>query len=481
MNPRGGGSREGRGSTRQAVVTDVGLVRANNEDAYLVAPPLFAVADGMGGHRAGEVASAGAMETLAAQAGRDTDSLVAAVQAANKAVYARAVASPDLAGMGTTVTAMMATRNSVQIVHVGDSRAYLLREGRLRRLTRDHTVVERLAREGKISPDEVDRHPQRSVLERALGVAPEVDVDAHLIDVHAGDRLLLCTDGLTSMLDDDEIRAVLLADRDPDAAAHHLVAEALEAGGKDNVTALIVDFPRRDGAGGADPNATAEQPPIVLDDPGAHAGVPPILPAPPRRLSGGAAPRAAVLPGSTPRAEAPHAPASAQAAPAKPDPNGSSHHVARHRVSHALARRGTPEDLPVPRGFRGRPPGTRLLIGGAIVLPLVVIAAVAGWAALNSSWYVGADGGLVAVFRGVPGSFGGVHLSSLQSKTDVPVASLPVTYAAQVRAGMTAKSHADAVQITRNLKSLEIPTAVTATVTPATPTGTATVAPRASP
>jgi serine/threonine protein phosphatase PrpC len=433
------GSR-GPSLTRHAVATDVGLVRANNEDSYLVAPPLFAVADGMGGHRAGEVASAGAVETLATEAAHDTDSLVAAVLAANKAVYAKAVASPDLAGMGTTITAMLATRRSVQIVHVGDSRAYLLREGRLRRLTQDHTVVDRLAREGKIPADEVDRHPQRSVLERALGVGPEIDVDVQLIDVHPGDRLLLCTDGLTSMLDDEEIREILLAERAPEVTAQRLVDDALQAGGKDNVTALVVDFPRH--TDGPDPNATAEQPAVVLDDP---------LP-PPRRFAqrggpGGLGASATDVTAGETRVVGGRA---TTAPPVSP------------RHSERVA---PPDDgPPVPRGFGRRPPGTKLLIAGAIIIPLVVIGLLGAWAAVRSSWYVGADEGMVAVFRGVPGSFGGIQLSSLSSKTNVAIASLPQAYQARVRSGMDAKGRTDAVRITDNLRQLEIP--VSATVTP---------------
>ena len=181
-------------------------------------------------------------------------------------MYAQASQNPDLAGMGTTITAMLASADGAQIVHVGDSRAYLLRDGRLRRLTQDHTVVERLAREGKIPANEVDHHPQRSVLERALGVGPEVDVDVQLLDVHLGDRLLLCTDGLTTMLEDEEIQAILREEKEPDAASRRLIAEALEAGGKDNVTAVVVDFPRtgpRTGPG-ANPATTAEQPVVVV-------------------------------------------------------------------------------------------------------------------------------------------------------------------------------------------------------------------------
>ena len=477
------------GGPRYAAATDRGLVRANNEDAYLLAPPLFAVADGMGGHRAGEVASAEALQTLAKQAGHDTDSLVAAVDAANSAVYARASSSPDLAGMGTTITAMVITHDGVQIVHVGDSRAYRLRDGRLRRLTQDHTVVDRLAREGKITQDEIEHHPQRSVLERALGVSPEVAADVQLIDVHPGDRLLLCTDGLTSMLHDDDIRRVLHTERDPQAATQRLIREALNAGGKDNVTAIIVDFPR---AGGPDPDVTAEQPVIALDPPAR-------LPPQPRRL--------ARQPQAQPQAQPP---AQAQA-PAQPHAaTGTAAEPTSHRWSKGAApdapaappvrptatgqRTGTwspsgvagaptggghgpqppPYFPPAPR----RPAGIRLLIGAAVIVPLLVIGLIAGWVAVDHSWYVGRNGATVGVFKGVPGSFAGIRISSLQVTTTVTVASLPTDYQQRVRQGMPANGKADAQRIVTNLSKLQVPpVSVTATATPAAPGPTETLTP----
>jgi len=444
-----------RGGPRYAAATDVGLVRANNEDAFLTAPPLFAVADGMGGHRAGEVASAGAIRTLQKEAGHDTDSLVAAVQSANRVVHAEAAANPDLTGMGTTITAMMTTQDSAQIVHVGDSRAYLLREGRLRRLTQDHTVVDRLAREGKIPADEVDRHPQRSVLERALGVGPEVDVDVQLLDVRPGDRLLLCTDGLTSMLDDDEIREILLTESDPQTAAQALIDAALAAGGKDNVTAVIVDFPRLDGA--ADSARTAEQPAVVL------AGGPPFTPS---RLRG---------PGGSLRAAGGSASTSARIPSA---------YKGSHRASQGIHRVGPP---PPPAGSRptgdgdpsgasgvpaSRPRRTRLLLGVAIVVPLLVLGLLGGLFALRSSWYVGERSGRVAVFRGVPGSFAGIRVSSLDHVTDIATVSLPAIYQQQLRDGITAADRKAADRTAENMRHLQVPAEQTPTST-VTPTSTA--------
>jgi protein phosphatase len=444
------------GPPRYAAATDIGLVRSNNEDAYLTAPPLFAVADGMGGHRAGEVASAGAIRTLQKEAGHDTDSLVAAVQSANRAVHAEAAANPDLSGMGTTITAMMTTNDSAQIVHVGDSRAYLLREGRLRRLTQDHTVVDRLAREGKIPAEEVDRHPQRSVLERALGVNPEVDVDVQLLDLRPGDRLLLCTDGLTSMLNDDEIREILLREKDPGAAAQALIDAALAAGGKDNVTAVIVDFPRRND-GASDPSRTAEQPAVVL------AGGPPYGSSRLRSPGGGPgsaarAPSAGARTPTSHRIRQPGPPARAAASRPAGGAAGDSSRDPRAAL-----------ELQAPRPRR-----TKLLLGVAIVVPLLVLGVLGGYFALRSSWYVGERGGRVAVFRGVPGSFAGIQVSSVAHVTDIPTVSLPAIYQQQLRDGISAADRKAADRTAENMRHLQVPAEQipTSTVT-ATSTGTA--------
>jgi protein phosphatase len=444
------------GPPRYAAATDVGLVRSNNEDAYLTAPPLFAVADGMGGHRAGEVASAGAIRTLQKEAGHDTDSLVAAVQSANRAVHAEAAANPDLSGMGTTITAMMTTSNSAQIVHVGDSRAYLLRDGRLRRLTQDHTVVDRLAREGKIPAEEVDRHPQRSVLERALGVGPEVDVDVQLLDLRPGDRLLLCTDGLTSMLDDDEIREILLREKDPQTAAQALIDAALAAGGKDNVTAVIVDFPRRD-AGTSDPSRTAEQPAVVLAGGPAYGSS--------RLRSPGSGPGSA---GRTASASARTPTSHRLRQPGPPTP------AATSRPPGDPSRDPSPDPSAALGLQAGRPGRTKLLLGVAIVVPLLILGLLGGLFALRSSWYVGERSGRVAVFRGVPGSFAGIKVSSVAHVTDIPTVSLPAIYQQQLRDGISAGDRKAADRTAENMRHLQVPVEEipTSTVT-ATSTGTA--------
>jgi len=465
-----------RGGPRYAAATDVGLVRSNNEDAFLTAPPLFAVADGMGGHRAGEVASAGAIRTLQKEAGHDTDSLVAAVQSANRVVHAEAAANPDLSGMGTTITAMMTTHDSAQIVHVGDSRAYLLRDGRLRRLTQDHTVVDRLAREGKIPAAEVDRHPQRSVLERALGVSPEVDIDVQLLDVRPGDRLLLCTDGLTSMLDDDEIRDILLTELDPQTAAQALIDAALAAGGKDNVTAVIVDFPRLDGAT-ADPSRTAEQPAVVL------AGG---APYPSSRLrSTGSRGTGIHSAGGTTGGSVRPAGGSAPAG-ARIPPSHRVSHQASYQASRGIRQAGPPGSAPGSRpssdpsetsgGPASRPRRTRLVLGVAIVVLVLVLGLLGGFLALRSSWYVGERSGHVAVFRGVPGSFAGIRVSSLAHMTDITTVSLPAIYQQQLRDGIAAADRKAADRTAENMRHLQVPAEQIPTST-VTPTSTETASP----
>ncbi|TMK68045.1 MAG: Stp1/IreP family PP2C-type Ser/Thr phosphatase [Actinobacteria bacterium] len=238
-----------------AAATDVGLVREGNEDSYLTEGPLFAVADGMGGHRGGEVASQLAVETLEKLFKEGAGDLPDQVQEANRVVFERSVLDRKVAGMGTTLTAALVEGDRVRLAHVGDSRAYLLRDGTLRLLTEDHTLVHRMVSEGEISKEEAETHPQRSVLTRALGVDTVVDVDDDSLQVRPGDRLLLCTDGLTSMVSEDEIEEVLRTVPDPQEAAQRLVRRANEAGGVDNTTVVILDFSDDAAAGRPDGQA----------------------------------------------------------------------------------------------------------------------------------------------------------------------------------------------------------------------------------
>lgn len=229
------------------VATDIGRVREANEDSYLVEPPLYAVADGMGGHRGGEVASQLALETVETlfQEGRGT--LAEQVQQANRAVFARSAEDREVTGMGTTLTAALIGANGVHVVHVGDSRAYLLRAGALRQLTEDHTLVNRMVKAGEISAEEADVHPHRNVLLRVLGTEPEVDLDEQDVGLLAGDRLLLCSDGLTGMVTEDQIQAILEAEPRPQEAAERLVRAANRAGGLDNITVVVLDALEGDG------------------------------------------------------------------------------------------------------------------------------------------------------------------------------------------------------------------------------------------
>lgn len=232
--------------------TDVGLVREANEDSYLVDTPLFVVADGMGGHIAGDIASATAIELISAHAGDasadDPGSLAVLIKEANLAILKKAESDPQLSGMGTTCTLVLFDAETAHIAHVGDSRAYLFRNGELEQLTDDHTLVGRLVREGKLRPEEAAHHPQRSVITRALGVDDEVHVDLSAIDIGEGDRVLICSDGLSSMVEPAQIAEMLESESDPQQAADRLVSLANSAGGEDNITVIVVDVERAEAA-----------------------------------------------------------------------------------------------------------------------------------------------------------------------------------------------------------------------------------------
>ncbi|MEW6059518.1 MAG: Stp1/IreP family PP2C-type Ser/Thr phosphatase [Actinomycetota bacterium] len=241
-----------------AAATDIGRVREGNEDSYLVDDGLYAVADGMGGHRGGEVASSLALKTLQTLFHQGTGDLDDQVQEANRAVFEKSIHDRRVAGMGTTLTAALSQGEHVRLAHVGDSRAYLLRHGELHQLTEDHTLVRQMVAEGEISEEEAEAHPRRSVLTRALGVDMWVHVDDLVIDVEGDDRLLLCTDGLTAMTSAQRIRQILGEHPDPQAAADALVAAANEAGGVDNTTVVIVDFTEDATNGSPDDGMTAQ-------------------------------------------------------------------------------------------------------------------------------------------------------------------------------------------------------------------------------
>jgi serine/threonine protein phosphatase PrpC len=346
---------------RAGSATDVGLVRSNNQDQFLVAPPLYAVADGMGGAAAGEVASAVAVEALgeafAASDGATPDSLVEAARAANRAVWEEAEANPEMRGMGTTLVALaQVDGDRLAVANVGDSRAYVLHGGELRQVTSDHSLVAEMVAEGRISKEEAEIHPRRNIMTRALGVEPDVPVDLFVEEANPGDRFVLCSDGLPREVSDEVISAVLRRRADPSEAARELVEEAKRRGGNDNITVVVVDVVDTEGSdaeGGMDEPARTQAGP---DEPTAMVA-----------------------------AAAPVAPP-APAAPAPPPPG-----EARAPKSRRTALRH-----PSPVNLR--------VAGFVLVLLLVLGAGAAGvvWYA-RSAYYVGLRGQQIVIYQGRPG------------------------------------------------------------------------------
>ncbi|HYZ78327.1 MAG TPA: Stp1/IreP family PP2C-type Ser/Thr phosphatase [Gaiellaceae bacterium] len=254
---------------RTAALTDTGRKRRHNEDVYVVDPPIFAIADGMGGANAGEVAAGLAADALreAEEEGRGEEAVVTLIQEANRRVYQRATEDAAASGMGTTMTVALLEDGRVRIGHVGDSRAYLIRDGELVQLTDDHSLVGELVRSGKLTPEDAESHPQRSVITRALGTDPDVDVDTATVETRAGDLFLLCSDGLYSMVGNDRILQLVERHRgDLDTAAKALIAAANKGGGEDNITVVAFEI-----AGAEDetlhrePAVTAERTPDEED------------------------------------------------------------------------------------------------------------------------------------------------------------------------------------------------------------------------
>jgi serine/threonine protein phosphatase PrpC len=391
---------------RWGACSEIGLVRQVNEDSKLTEPPLFAVADGMGGHASGDVASAIAVEVLQSSL-QQSDSIADAVHNANKAIFQKAAKDPDLTGMGTTITAMWADDRSAQIAHVGDSRAYLLRDGQLSRLTTDHTVVNRLVQQGRILPEDADRHPQRSYLERALGVDPEVEVDVHVLDMVPGDRVLLCSDGLFGMIDDDLIQNVMVSEDSPQRAAERLCEEAVHAGGNDNVTTVVVDFPASGRSSSAEAGTTTSF----------------AASAPPRQRDTGpvASPGGGVQTMSAPRPSPPGPSAIRSSSTSNPQRAGGKNH---------------------------------LLIWIAVAIVVLGAAGFLARMSIKGSWYVGVDDGRVAIFNGVPGSLAGVELGELKNRTELESDTLPELYQGRLEEGIKANSRSDARAIIADLEKL---------------------------
>jgi len=395
--------------------TDIGQVRERNEDSYLIVEPLYAVADGMGGHRGGEVASSLALETVQGMFERREGSLAEQVAEANRAVFDRSQNDRKVSGMGTTLTAAQVDGNRVHLVHVGDSRAYLLRGGELTQITEDHTLVHRMVMEGEISEEEAETHPHRSILTRALGVDQNIQVDEGDLEVAPGDRLLLCTDGLTGMVPEGQIREILLESRDPQEAVDKLVKVANRAGGIDNITALILDF-ANDGSGpGATKGSAIRQPTSER----------PIAPAAPTNRSD----------------------ITIVGAPIPEPPPGSPVAPTSHPASRT--------DRPAPERSRpgSRRVGRKVGIWTGVTLAIVALGVVGLRLYLDTQWYVGVSNGRVAVFRGVPAEVAGLELHSVVVETSIPARqaeALPIYR--QLPDGITADDRAGAEAIVESIR-----------------------------
>lgn len=387
-------------SLRYAARSDTGLVREGNEDSVYAGPRLLAVADGMGGHAAGEVASAVVIAAVSALdedvAGNDLlGALRDAVNRANQNLADMVSGDDDLRGMGTTLTALLAEGTRLGLVHVGDSRAYLLRDGRLRQITTDHTLVQALVDEGRITPEEADVHPQRSFITRTLDGTP-VELDLSIREAKVGDRYLLCSDGLSGVVSDATLEEALAGEADPERCADRLIELALRGGGPDNITCIVADIVE---------TSDADAAPVL-------AGA--VAPAQPDHgLPDTAAGRAAAM---------------------RPTP----------RRRHAVLDHAAGDELP-PRRRR------RVLTVVLGVLALLAIA-IGGATYVQAQYYVGSADGKVAVFRGVTGSIVGVPLHRVEKRSEVPVSGLPAYEQTRVEQGIAASSAADASRIVTTLK-----------------------------
>ncbi len=384
--------------------TDVGQVREGNEDALLIRDGLFAVADGMGGHVAGEVASATALEQVEDLDGRvyqDADAAIAALRTAvveaNRTVSQLAEERPEYRGMGTTLTAAMVEGRRLHVAHVGDSRAYLLRDDHLRQLTDDHTLVQHLVDEGQITATEAETHPQRSIITRAIGIGAEVEVDTITVDLRAGDQLLLCSDGLTGVVEDERIGELLRSGDPPQAVVDQLVQEANDGGGPDNITVVLLRYEDPDAA----QEASTSTAPITI---------------------------------------------SSRTDPADGDwASGVSKYG-------ALTRGGLPQ--------AGEPDDERRNVGAifgratAIVLALALLAGLVyggGQFLLSREYFVATDGDEVVIYQGVDTQIGPLDLSRVVERSELELDDVQEWYRPTLEAGRPAADLADARRIIRGI------------------------------
>jgi PPM family protein phosphatase len=390
--------------------TDTGRQRRGNEDAFYARSPLFAVADGMGGAQAGEVASHMAVEVLEQGlpdgAGSVEERLRARVAEANERILELAKSDDHLAGMGTTLTAAYVGEDDLTVAHVGDSRLYRLRDGELERLTDDHSLVEELVRQGKLTPEEADDHPQRSIITRALGAEPGVEADSRTWPARAGDVYLICSDGLTSMVAEAQVAAIIQGSESLAVAGRTLIEAANDAGGRDNITVILFRL-EEVGAAVAPQEATAE-----------HAA-------------------------AAPATES----AAAAAAPAAAAPSEETTGVERRQ----------PRSPRATRAERKRRRRLRVPVGPILVVFLVACVALGAYYASQTVYFVGvSNDGFVTVFRGLPYDLpAGIDLYTVNYESGVPADELTPAQRQTVTAHKL-RSRDDAQELVRQLETGEL-------------------------
>ena len=407
-------------SGKSIAVSHVGKIRTNNQDSGYAGSQLFVVADGMGGHAGGDVASAIALNRVAeadkpyASANDAEFALQASLIAANSLLAETVFEHPELTGMGTTVSAILLADHELAIAHIGDSRIYLLRDGKLTQVTADHTFVQRLVDSGRITPEEAAVHPRRSVLMRVLGdvdAAPEIDTTVH--DVKPGDRWLLCSDGLSSYVSDEKIEVVLTGLAGTKAAADRLVKESLDQGAPDNVTVVLVDIDEN--------GATGVTPPMVVGSA-----------ALPLTFEGETGRRPLRLP-------------TLLLHPLKSTQQEDSHFEPESEEYL--------DELILEDRRRRRSRRIGWIVGIFVLLAVIVTGLIIGYRITQTHYFVGANGQTVAIYRGVQQDLGPISLHSVYQQTSIQLSKLPQYTRQSVVSTISADSLTDAKKIVSRLSA----------------------------
>jgi protein phosphatase len=433
---------------RYAARSDIGLGRySNNQDSGYAGPHLLAVCDGMGGHAGGDVASSTALGELVSLDGESHGSdavalLSQTLRHANAELRHRVENEPRLAGMGTTATILMRYGSKMALAHIGDSRAYLLRDGELTRLTKDHTFVQSLVDEGRITEEEASQHPQRSIITRVLSGDPDDEPDLSVREARLGDRYLVCSDGLTAVVSDPTLAEALAEHDSPAGCAEALVQMALRGGGPDNITCVVAH--------------------VVDASTGDASTLPEVV-------------GAATVHGTVRTQAATSSPAARAAALGRDDDGHDDHGHGDGLTDPDDVSRVGPPASKRRWAFRG--------LATLLVLGLLCAGAYAAYAWSQKQYFVGADAGQVAIYRGLPQDIGPVHLSSVYERQDVALSALPTYSQEQVRSAITADDLADARTKVSELRQQALdcptvpapsPTATTIPTAAASPTSSAT-------